>query len=492
MTTSPFFPAGRLLRRGSAVLTLTLAGASGASAQMIDRTSGQGGMMRSDLPDLGSTVQSDASAVQSKDYVLPALEIIGFDVILNRLNHRFDKTTTDYNVTVPTIKRNISSSWVVDNDPYNTNQIWHPYQGAMYHGFARSSGMNYWESLGYTFAGSAFWEVFGEATRPSRNDQIASGIAGSFLGESLFRLSSLVLENGSGLPSNVREVAAAAISPPTGFNRLAFGNRFDKIFASNNPAYYGRLQVGVSNATQSVLGPSVQDKRTEVVANFAMDYGLPGKNGYRYERPFDYFNLEATGASGSGVESIHNRGLLIGRKYELGNEYRGIWGLYGSYDYIAPQLFRVSSTALSLGSTAQWWLSNAIALQGTATAGIGYAAAGSVRTAGERDYNYGVAPQALVSLRMILADAAAVSFTAREYFVSNVAAASRGGHENIIRADASVIWRVHQQHALALKYLWSHRDASYPGLSNQTQSRATVGLYYTLLAKDGFGSVDWR
>ena len=35
------------------------------------------------------------------------------------------------------------------------NQLGHPYQGSMYHGFARSAGFNYWESAGYTFAGSA-------------------------------------------------------------------------------------------------------------------------------------------------------------------------------------------------------------------------------------------------------------------------------------------------------------------------------------------------
>ena len=45
-----------------------------------------------------------------------------------------------------------------------------------------------------TFAGSAMWEIAGEDTLPSRNDQVASGIAGSFLGEALFRMSSLVLE----------------------------------------------------------------------------------------------------------------------------------------------------------------------------------------------------------------------------------------------------------------------------------------------------------
>ncbi|MBC7415488.1 MAG: DUF3943 domain-containing protein [Herminiimonas sp.] len=441
------------------------------------------------LPDLGDPA---GPGMGRKDYVLPALEIIGFDTVLNRLNHRFIGGTTDYDVSVGSWRRNLHSSWVIDQDPFKVNQFLHPYQGAMYHGFARSAGMNYWESVGYTFAGSAFWEVFGETTRPSRNDQIASGIAGSFLGESLFRMANLVLEKQTNLPPVWREAAAAGISPATGFNRLAFGKRFDAVFASHDPAYYGRLQLGLSGASQTVQGPSSGIKRAEALANFAMDYGLPGKNGYSYDRPFDYFNFEVAASSANGIESITNRGLLIGREYESGKNYRGIYGLYGSYDYIAPQVFRVSSTALSFGTTGQIWLSKSIALQGTATTGIGYAAAGSVRTVGERDYNYGLAPQALIALRLTFDDTAALDFNVREYFVSRVAAAARGGHENVARADASLTVRVHKQHAVALKYLWSRRDASFPSTGDQTQSRGTIGLYYTLLGRDGFGAVDWR
>ena len=132
-----------------------------------------------------------------KDYLLPALEIIGFDAALNRVNHTLIKNTTDYDISVGSWRRNLRSSWVTDSDPFSTNQFAHPYQGAMYHGFARSAGMNYWEAAAYTFAGNAFWEVFGEITPPSRNDQIASGVAGRFLGESLFRMASLVLEKES-------------------------------------------------------------------------------------------------------------------------------------------------------------------------------------------------------------------------------------------------------------------------------------------------------
>ena len=111
----------------------------------------------------------------------------------------------------------------------------------MYHGFARSAGLSYWESAGYTFAGSLFWEIAGETTPPSRNDQINSGIGGSFLGEALFRMSSLMLERGGGVPKFWRELGAAVVSPPTGFNRLAFGERFDPVYSSRDAAYYSRL-----------------------------------------------------------------------------------------------------------------------------------------------------------------------------------------------------------------------------------------------------------
>ncbi len=184
-----------------------------------------------------------------KSYVIPALEIIGFDMLLN-LYDRAHYGCCDFHSNLPSIRRNLRSSWVVDADTFTVNQIGHPYQGSMYHGFARASGLGYWPALGYTFAGSAFWEIAGETTPPSKNDQISTGIGGSFLGEALFRMANLWLEQEHGSPF-WREAGAAVISPPVGFNRLAFGNRFDAIFASHQPDYYSRLQAGVSSATQN-------------------------------------------------------------------------------------------------------------------------------------------------------------------------------------------------------------------------------------------------
>jgi hypothetical protein len=433
-----------------------------------------------------------AGAAARKDYFTPALEIVGFEFLLNQYNRRY--VSSEYKSSLSSTVDNLHSSWVVDDDPFRTNQLGHPYAGSVYHGFARSAGLNYWEALAYTFAGSALWETAGETVPPSRNDQINTGIGGSFLGEALFRLSNLVLEQGNGAHPLLRELGAAAISPATGFNRRVLRDRLDAIFASHDPAYYSRLQLGFSGTAKDAQGTSTTKlKRKEALVDFSIDYGLPGKPGYTYTRPFDYFNLQATASSANGFENVMTRGLLVGRDYALGQNYRGIWGLYGSFDYIAPQIFRVSSTAVSLGTTAEWRLSNSIALQGTALAGVGYAAVGTTRAnATELEYHYGVAPQALFALRMIFGERSSLDLTAREYFVSKVAAANRGGRDNIVRTDISYTLRVRRQQAITIKYLGNRRDAYFPDLGTRTQARATIGIFYTFLGQDGFGNADWR
>ncbi|MCG2579019.1 DUF3943 domain-containing protein [Dechloromonas sp. XY25] len=426
-----------------------------------------------------------------KNFYLPAAEIIGFEALLNLANRR--DSSGDYKSNLSSIRRNLGSSWNVDHDPFRTNQLGHPYAGSMYHTFARSLGHDYWESLAYTFAGSALWEIAGERTRPSRNDQINTGIGGTFLGEALFRLSNLMLEPGGDNPPWLRELGAALISPATGFNRLVFRERMDAIFASRNPAYYGRLQLGFSQTTHDhQVASASQFPRNEAVADFSIDYGLPGKPGYAYTRPFDYFNLQATVSSANGFESLMTRGLLLGTDYEAGANYRGIFGLYGSYDYLAPQIYRVSSTALSVGTTAEFRLSESIALQGTGLLGVGYAAVGSTRpNASDLEYHYGLAPQALIALRAIFGNKTSLDLTAREYFVSRIAADSGGGRDNIIRVDATVTMRLNRRHAISVKYLGNRRDASFAG-GDLTQTRATVGIFYTYLGQDGFGKVDWH
>ena len=134
-------------------------------------------------------------------------------------------------------------------------------------GFARSAPIGFWESSAYTFLGSFVWEVAGETTKPSINDQVASGIGGSFLGEPLFRLASLVLEDGGDNPGFWRELGAAVLSPPTGFNRLAFGDRFKGVFPSHNPATFTRLRLGTSLTEYGAGGLGFRIERADGIGS---------------------------------------------------------------------------------------------------------------------------------------------------------------------------------------------------------------------------------
>ncbi len=423
-----------------------------------------------------------------RSYLIPALEIVGFDILLNLFDRAYFGCC-DFDVDFSSIKRNLQRGWNVDRDGFTVNQLGHPYQGSMYHGFARASGLNYWQGLAYTFAGSLFWEIAGETTPPSRNDQINTTIGGSFLGETLFRMSSLWLEQRM-LSGFWRELVAAVISPPVGFNRLAFGDRFDGIFPGNAPLYFSRLHLGIASATQDREGSGKAIERHEGIVDFALDYGLPGKLGYTYDRPFDYFSFQVAASTAIGFESVSTHGLLLGADYELGKNYRGIWGLYGSYGYLAPQIFRFASSAFSLGTTGEWRVSDSLTLQGTGLLGVGYATVSTIHGVNDEHTNrYGVAPQALLALRLIFGDRASVDLTAREYFVSDVS--GKGArHDNVLRADASFTWRIHDRHAVSLRYQLSRRDFDFRDRASRTRDRATVGIFYTLLGRDGFGTSD--
>src|ERR1700690_4427334 len=74
-----------------------------------------------------------------KNYLVPALEIPGFLILLNQYD-RIAYPNTVYESGLQSSKNFLfHGPWVYDTDPFNVNQEWHPYQGATMYGFARSS-----------------------------------------------------------------------------------------------------------------------------------------------------------------------------------------------------------------------------------------------------------------------------------------------------------------------------------------------------------------
>ena len=447
-----------------------------------------------------------AAASEENHKLLPAAEITTFLALLNVYDRVvYPNETQDgkkvFSSTLSTTWDHIRTQrWVYDPDPFNVNQFFHPYQGATMYGLARSSGHSFWTSLVHANVGSFIWKMAGETDPPSINDMITTGQAGSLLGESLYRIADLVLKNGTGpTPNALHELTAALISPPAGVNRRIFGERFKAKLPDTAPATYWQVRVGANlDAVARDYSAPVSLLRRDATTEFSISYGLPGQTGYDYTRPLDYFDFQFSllSSASNPIENVMIRGLLAGRETEGGDNSHGIWGVYGTYDYISPHLFRVSSTALSLGTTQQLWIVPGVALQGSALGGVGYGAAGSTTViastptnAAIRDYHFGVTPQALVALRLIAGHRAMFDMTAREYYVSGVGSDDAHGSETIFRGNFGVTLRVYGASALGVQYVASTRDARYSKQPSNKFSEGTVTIVYSLLGGNTFSAV---
>ena len=441
---------------------------------------------------------ASAEPESSKSYILPALEILGFQVGLNIIDRNFASDEEDYESDIHSIRDNLEGGWALDRDSFDINQVGHPYQGSVYFNLARSNGLNFWESLGYTAGGSVIWEIAGETTKPSVNDQVTTTFGGSFLGEALFRTAETFFASAERTNSTIPEVAGAIVSPSVGVNRQALETNVTPDLEHKRPALRREIQVGwVKN--DHIFDPfaAADVDRDLGQLGFRVDYGLPGKSSYVYRHPFDYFQLDV-GLSTSVSDALDHlivNGLLVGKDYESGDSTRGVYGVFGSYTYIAPELFRVASSAVSVGGVGQTWLSKEVALQSSLLAGVGFGAGGTIH-AGEdgRDYHYGAVPQGQASLRLIVCDRAALGLTGSDFFVTGEDSDDDGGSgdENVSDAQLALTLRVFGPHALSVTYEQAARSAKYSSSPDQHQRIESYGILYTYLFGDSLGAVDWN
>jgi hypothetical protein len=266
------------------------------------------------------------------------------------------------------------------------------------------------------------------------------------------------------------------------------------VFPSRDPAVFQWVRLGEGLIVSDRTGESSTRRNHQETLTYSMAYGLPGKPNYSYTRPFDYFQVDVGATSRANIfENITTRGLLLGKKYEVGNSYRGIWGLYGSFDYISPRFFRVSSTAASLGTTYQWWLAPTVALQGTMLGGIGLGAGGKAFSETDRDYHFGATGRGLLALRLILGDVAMLDMTGRGYYISSLGGSKPKGTEVISHLETGLFFRIYGHHALGIQYVTLFRNAHYSGGANNVhQTQGTLSLVYALLSDTRFGAVEWR
>jgi hypothetical protein len=192
---------------------------------------------------------------------------------------------------------NLEEGLTYDDNQFRTNQIIHPFNGACYYNAARANGLSFWPSYAIGLLGAFHWEWMGETHPMSFNDIISTGIGGAALGETLYRFSSMILDNrATGTGRFFREAGGFLTDPIRGLNRIVSGQAW-KVYS--NPD--NELDHGASNGlNDTAIGwrrsgngeyPSLEHDYTDFMwIRYTHKHGDVFDNSRR--SPWDYFDAD--------------------------------------------------------------------------------------------------------------------------------------------------------------------------------------------------------
>lgn len=365
--------------------------------------------------------------------------------------------------------------WEADVDQFVINQVGHPVQGALSFTAARSSGINFWVSTIYPFMSSLTWELFFEIDAPSWNDQVTTPIGGIFLGEVMHRTSLLVLH--SDAPEWLRVLGAFLLNPMGQLNRVMLDGELDAQDVEGMPHVFAMVGGGVN------LGTAFRDPNTlEIIRSFSpqanvqarITYGLPGDPAFKYDAPFSHFDLDVNVSfPGVPVSAFFMRGLLAGRQFGSGST-RGVWGVFGQYDFSAASLVRISSVGFGLGTSLQAVLPANLTLQLSGViSGVPMALAGSLglEEGVYRDYHIGPGGQATLEARLIWNDRFWIRVVGRTWFTAGLYIGAEGW-ESITYLTAGPLVRIWGPIALGADVVAAVRRAKF---DDDTFDRSVTG-----------------
>jgi hypothetical protein len=281
---------------------------------------------------------------------IPVVESIGLNLALGAFNAYV--TQDEFaKINIHTINHNHEIGWTTDADDILTNMWAHPFHGSIYYNLTRSSGYNYWTSLGVATIGSWQWEFFMENEPPALNDWIMTSVAGSMFGEMFYRFSNLILDESlTGSSRFWNELAAGIFNPGRLFNRLIYGRtaRRTNLKLYERQPFAGELGFGSNNVAR---GTDFNDGENSAFLAIDFTYGkLFEKN---IHIPFDFFRFNANfnffNDSLSVINQFRIYGILYGKVSRIKDDGRFLWGIFNHYDYLKNNVYEVGSVSVGPG-----------------------------------------------------------------------------------------------------------------------------------------------
>ncbi len=246
---------------------------------------------------------------------------------------------------------NIQGGWTWDGNNISTNNIEHPYGGAVYFNLARANGLSFWASAPVAVAGSLMWELFGESTPPSKNDLLVTSMSGIAMGEATRRLSLLILNNeASGLDRIWREATVLLMNPGLGLTRLSRGETWHRELnpLDRRPSTL-RATLALGSRRLTLDGGPTREVMDLAFGAFALEYGDPYNP--TKSHPFSSFTFTTELSSGptTTLTELGTRGLLVPMHRSAGSTDR-VTGVFMDFEYQWNESYQFSEQSFGIGT----------------------------------------------------------------------------------------------------------------------------------------------
>jgi hypothetical protein len=342
-------------------------GAGGEVATILDwrlsRQLTQGVLPGAYLPATQSGLNADTlrtgnSYVQNWRPLRTFALVEGFNIIMTMFGqYVMDPEDGGFNVTWESVQQNLENGFEWDDNAFMTNNFRHPWMGALMFGAARSNDYDFYQSSLWAFAGSWLYEYSGEKHHPAYNDWINTSIGGMSFGESLYRLSNMVLDNtATGNERAWRELGGLILQPLAGVNRMITGQAFD-VYANPEdrfPDYFAtKFEAGLRTYGQEMVW---DDEITKAYIEFDLSYGsmFDGHN----EKPFDAFTFGIDITFDDQPRTISNmdiRGELASLVVGKTENTQHVLSAVQNFDYYDVDAYTFGGQSFSADFNSRFW-----------------------------------------------------------------------------------------------------------------------------------------
>lgn len=437
--------------------------------------------------------KSEKQKEKNKNWLRPFFETLGTNALIswyNSYTYWRGRNRGLLKISLKSMNENLfQKGYIWDylyKNGFQLNQLDHPFHGTLAYNIGRINGLNFWESAVFPLFNSISWEAIFENAllneRPSTNDTIVTSIGGTLLGEVLFKLADLLIDEKSvGAERAIRESLALVINPIFGINRLITGEAFKREGSKQQQHYYN-LKVPIA----------FFEKNPAIELKLEYQDGLIKKRIDAYD--YFIFNLKTKITKhGLKTERLLTSGWLAGKR-QRGNNYELLFGLFGNFDYINILRNRISAIGIGPGLFGRYF-NRGLFLKTSAGLSVifGGATSSFVLRYGEEEFrkrkeyhNFGsekdpyyLGPGTLSKLQIEFGKENVGSFilNLRHYWINSVFGANTT--EKITRLDFGVNINIFEWSQIGIEYETYLKKGTYRSYSSLFSKTSSLRILYS-------------